>query len=182
MRPPCANHTAARIADKRQLRGGCATLPLRSAELAPQRPAPARAIAPFDAGGIVLRGVRLNSEDNCGSAAPAFTKASEASDKLGGDSRAFGLGARTAGRFVMGHVPDIRDIASAARTRILLICPDCGEENVEFADRLRGRGFYVCAGEGCDFRFDLAAGPRRSLTRGFAEAWRRFYAALSPAG
>jgi hypothetical protein len=82
----------------------------------------------------------------------------------------------------MGTTPTIREIPSAARIRILLICPDCGQENVEFADRIRGACTYPCRGEGCDFRFDLLSPPRRSLARGLAEAWRKFYAALIPAG
>jgi transposase-like protein len=81
----------------------------------------------------------------------------------------------------MGTIPNIREIPSAARIRVLLICPDCGQENVEFADRLRGTSIYYCTGDGCDYRFDLVGGPRKSFVQGFAEAWRRFYAALTPA-
>jgi hypothetical protein len=75
----------------------------------------------------------------------------------------------------MGDTPDIRQIRTAAR--ILLICPDCGEENSELADRLRGKNIYACAGDGCDYLFDLA-GPRRDTGRGFLDACKRFYAAF----
>jgi len=69
---------------------------------------------------------------------------------------------------------DIRQIQSTAR--ILLICPDCGQENSEYADTLRGTSTYYCGGDSCDYIFDLA-GPRRSV-KGFAEACKRFYAAF----
>jgi hypothetical protein len=83
---------------------------------------------------------------------------------------------------VMGDISNIRQLMSAARSRILLICPDCGQEHLEFADRLRGSRFYACTGDGCDYRFDLVAGPRPTALQGFAAALRRFYAALIPAG
>jgi hypothetical protein len=83
---------------------------------------------------------------------------------------------------VMGDISNIRQLMSAARSRILLICPDCGQEHLEFADRLRGSRFYACTGDGCDYRFDLVAGPRPSAFQEFAAALRRFYAALIPAG
>jgi hypothetical protein len=76
----------------------------------------------------------------------------------------------------MGETPNIRQIRSAAR--ILLICPDCGHENSEFADTLRGIGTFYCDGEGCDYIFDLAPGRPRDFGQGFSEACRRFYAAL----
>jgi hypothetical protein len=82
----------------------------------------------------------------------------------------------------MGDISNIRQLMSAARNRILLICPDCGQEHLEFADRLRGSRFYACTGEGCDYRFDLVAGPRPTALQEFAAALRRFYAALIPAG
>lgn len=59
-----------------------------------------------------------------------------------------------------------------------MICPLCGQENLEAAPSLRGP--YACSGEGCDYRFELAGGPRQSLAEGFAAMWRRFYAALTP--
>ena len=79
-------------------------------------------------------------------------------------------------------VSNIRQLVSAARSRILLICPDCGQEHLEFADKLRGMPLYVCSGDGCDYHFDLIDGPRNNTYQGFAAAWRRFYAALIPAG
>jgi hypothetical protein len=75
----------------------------------------------------------------------------------------------------MGHDPNFRQIHATAR--ILLICPDCGRENAEYADTLRGTSSYYCDGDGCDYIFDLA-GPRRGVGRGFAEACKRFYAAF----
>jgi hypothetical protein len=83
---------------------------------------------------------------------------------------------------VMGDISNIRQLMSAARSRILLICPDCGQEHLEFADRLRGSRFYSCTGDGCDYRFDLISGPRPSFLQGLAAALRRFYAAVIPAG
>jgi hypothetical protein len=79
-------------------------------------------------------------------------------------------------------ISNIRQLISAARSRILLICPDCGYEHLEFADKLRGTRFYACSGDGCDYRFDLLEGPRSTMLQGFAAAWRRFYAALIPTG
>ncbi len=69
----------------------------------------------------------------------------------------------------------IPQVQSSAR--ILLICPDCGHENSEFADVLRGTRIYACRGDGCHYSFDLA-GPRREIGKGFAEACKRFYAAF----
>jgi hypothetical protein len=83
---------------------------------------------------------------------------------------------------IMGDISNIRQLMSAARSRILLICPDCGQEHLEYADKLRGSRFYVCIGDGCDYRFDLVAGPRPTALQEFAAALRRFYAALIPAG
>lgn len=69
----------------------------------------------------------------------------------------------------------IGQIQSTAR--ILLICPDCGHENSEYADVLRGKRMYYCGGDGCDYIFDLA-GPRYAVGRGFVEACKKFYAAI----
>jgi transposase-like protein len=69
---------------------------------------------------------------------------------------------------------DIAQIQSTAR--ILLICPDCGQQNSEYADTLREKSSYYCSGDDCDYIFDLA-GPRRSV-KSFAEACKRFYAAF----
>jgi hypothetical protein len=69
----------------------------------------------------------------------------------------------------------LRQIQPAAR--VLLICPECGQENSEFADTLRARSAYYCGGDGCDFIFDLS-GPRKDTGGGFAEACKRFYAAF----
>jgi hypothetical protein len=82
----------------------------------------------------------------------------------------------------MADISNVRQLVSAARTRILLICPDCGQEHMEFADRLRGTRFFACTGEACDYRFDLVAGPRGNFLQRFAYAWRRLYTALIPAG
>ena len=75
----------------------------------------------------------------------------------------------------MGDAPDLRQIQMTAR--ILLICPDCGQENAEFADTLRGMSSYACRGDGCEYSFDLA-GPRKELGGGFTEACKRFYTAF----
>jgi hypothetical protein len=85
------------------------------------------------------------------------------------------------GAIAMGTIPDIREIPAAARGRILLICPDCGQENVAFADKLRGTTSYDCTGEGCSYRFDLVSVRRKSVVQAFTEAWRRVYATLNPA-
>jgi hypothetical protein len=82
----------------------------------------------------------------------------------------------------MEDLANIRRLISAAKSRILLICPDCGQEHLEFADRLRSTRFYACRGEGCDYRFDLAAdGRARHYLKDFAEACKRLYAAIYPA-
>jgi len=62
--------------------------------------------------------------------------------------------------------------------RILLICPDCGEENSEYADVLHGLGTYYCRGDTCDYIFDLDGGQRRDFGKSFVAACRRFYAAF----
>jgi hypothetical protein len=76
----------------------------------------------------------------------------------------------------MEEAPSIRKIRSAAR--ILLICPDCGHENSEFAETLRGTGIFYCNGDACDYIFDLAPRQRRDFGKGFADACKRFYAAF----
>jgi hypothetical protein len=70
-------------------------------------------------------------------------------------------------------IPQIRSSA-----RILLICPDCGHENAEFAETLRMRSTYYCNGDDCDYIFDIRGGGRGDFGKGFAEACRRFYAAF----
>jgi hypothetical protein len=62
--------------------------------------------------------------------------------------------------------------------RILLICPDCGYENAEFASTLRGMSTFYCSGEDCDFIFDLAPDRRIDFGTGFVEGFKRFYAAF----
>ena len=63
-------------------------------------------------------------------------------------------------------------------TRILLICPDCGYENSEFADALRRISTFYCTGEDCDYIFDLAPGRRIDFGKSFIDACKRFYAAF----
>jgi hypothetical protein len=79
----------------------------------------------------------------------------------------------------MSDIPDILRIQAPAR--ILLICPDCGHENSEVADRLRGKSYFSCRGDGCDYSFDFTA-ARRDTGQGFAQLLRRFYAAFYPLG
>jgi hypothetical protein len=76
----------------------------------------------------------------------------------------------------MGDSRDIRQVHAAAR--ILLICPDCAHENAEYAQILKGKGIFYCVGDGCDYIFDLTPGRGPGLADSFAEACRRFYAAL----
>ena len=76
----------------------------------------------------------------------------------------------------MRNGADIRQVRAAAR--ILLICPDCGHENAEYAQTLRGKGTFYCVGEDCDYIFDLVPGRQHDLGASFAEWCRRFYAAL----
>jgi hypothetical protein len=80
----------------------------------------------------------------------------------------------------MGDTPNIRQIQSAAR--ILLICPECGQENSEYADKLRTVATYFCGGDGCDYLFDLAPGRRGDFGKGFAKTCKRFYAAFHAMG
>ncbi len=75
----------------------------------------------------------------------------------------------------MGHA-GIGQIQPTAR--ILLICPDCGHENSEYAETLHGKNAYYCNGDGCDYFFDLARGRRTDFGKSFVEACRRFYAAF----
>jgi hypothetical protein len=70
----------------------------------------------------------------------------------------------------------IRQVQTTAR--ILLICPECGQENSEFAEALRRISTFYCSGEDCDYIFDLAPGRRSDVGRGFVDACRRFYAAF----
>jgi hypothetical protein len=69
----------------------------------------------------------------------------------------------------------IRQMRSAVR--VLLICPDCGHENSEFADPLRGTRAYACNGEDCGYIFELSD-SRRTGGTGFAEACKQFYSAF----
>jgi transposase-like protein len=79
----------------------------------------------------------------------------------------------------MSDIPDI--LRTQAPARILLICPDCGHENSEVADRLRGKSDFSCRGDGCDYSFDFTA-ARRDAGKGFTQLLRRFYAAFYPLG
>jgi hypothetical protein len=81
----------------------------------------------------------------------------------------------------MADISNVRQLVSVARSRILLICPDCGQEYAEFADWLRGVRFYSCVGDGCDYRFDLFAGPRNSFLQRVMHAVRRLFAIFRPA-
>ena len=70
---------------------------------------------------------------------------------------------------------DSHDIRHAhASARILLICPNCGHENAEYAQVLRGKSTFYCTGDGCDYIFELAPGRGTS----FAELCKRLYATL----
>jgi hypothetical protein len=62
--------------------------------------------------------------------------------------------------------------------RIVMICPNCGQENSEFAETLRGMRFYACSGEGCDYDFDLAGRGMKRAANSLTEACKRFYAAF----
>jgi hypothetical protein len=69
----------------------------------------------------------------------------------------------------------ISQIQSTAR--IVMICPNCGQENSETAETLRGMRFYACSGDGCDYSFDLT-GPGKGAGNALAEACKKFYAAF----
>ena len=88
--------------------------------------------------------------------------------------RANELRARKDGATAMRNY-GITQIQSTAR--IVMICPYCGQENSEFAETLRGMRFYACAGEGCDYSFDLAGRGKRAANS-LAEACKKFYAAF----
>lgn len=70
----------------------------------------------------------------------------------------------------------IRQVQTTAR--ILLICPECGQENSEFAEALRRMTTFYCTGEDCDYIFDLAPGRRSDFGKGFVDACKRLYAAF----
>ena len=70
----------------------------------------------------------------------------------------------------------ISQVRSTAR--IVMICPDCGQENSEFAETLRGMRFYACSGEGCEYNFDLAGRGKKRAVNSLAEACKKFYAAF----
>jgi len=70
----------------------------------------------------------------------------------------------------------IRQVQSSAR--IVLICPDCGQENSESADALRAASTFSCHGEDCGYIFDLTPGRRTDFGRTFIDACKRFYAAF----
>jgi predicted RNA-binding Zn-ribbon protein involved in translation (DUF1610 family) len=86
------------------------------------------------------------------------------------------------GGIVVADISNIRQLVSAARAQILLICPECGQEHMEFADKLRASRFYACIGDECGYRFDLMSGPGGTTFQRFVYAWRRLFAAISPAG
>ncbi|MFZ3358109.1 MAG: hypothetical protein WCA56_20580 [Xanthobacteraceae bacterium] len=72
-------------------------------------------------------------------------------------------------------IPQVQSTA-----RIVLVCPDCGQENSEFAEALRGLTAYYCNGEDCDYIFDLVPARRDDFGGGFIEACKRFYTAFYP--
>ena len=78
----------------------------------------------------------------------------------------------------MGDSPAIG--RADATARILLICPDCGHENAEYAQMLQSKPIFYCSGDGCDYIFEI--GRREDFGMGFAELCRRFYAALHLVG
>jgi hypothetical protein len=86
------------------------------------------------------------------------------------------------GGIVVADISNIRQLVSTARAQILLICPECGLEHMEFADKLRASRFYTCTGEECGYRFDLMSGPRGTVFQRFFYTWRRLFTALLPAG
>jgi predicted RNA-binding Zn-ribbon protein involved in translation (DUF1610 family) len=86
------------------------------------------------------------------------------------------------GGIVVADTSNIRQLVSAARGRVLLICPECGQEHMEFAGKLRASRFYACTGDECGYRFDLTSGRRGTAFRRFVYTWRRLFAALLPAG
>jgi transposase-like protein len=59
----------------------------------------------------------------------------------------------------MGFTPAVWRFRSAERARVLLICPQCGQETSEYADKLRGQSHYHCPGADCDYRFVLTTQP-----------------------
>lgn len=63
-----------------------------------------------------------------------------------------------------------------ATARILLICPDCGHENAEYAQMLQSKKVFYCSGDDCDYIFEL--GSRQDYGTSFTELCRRFYATL----
>jgi hypothetical protein len=71
-------------------------------------------------------------------------------------------------------------LVSAVRNRILLICPTCGRQHLEFANRLRGLRLYCCKRDGCDYLFDLTAPPSSRYVLDIVGAWRRLCAAFAP--
>ena len=78
----------------------------------------------------------------------------------------------------MGEGPAIG--RADATARILLICPDCGHENAEYAQMLQSKNTFYCSGDDCDYIFDL--GRRQDFGIGFGELCRHFYAALHLVG
>jgi hypothetical protein len=76
----------------------------------------------------------------------------------------------------MGTFADILHFRPVAGARIVLVCPHCGQEAQESAEKLRGNEIYHCRGDGCDYRFDLMVGARKDYLDSFAKACRRFYA------
>ena len=88
--------------------------------------------------------------------------------------RANDLRARNDGATAMRNY-GITQIQSTAR--IVMICPNCGEENSEFAEALHGMRFYACSGDDCGYSFDLSGRGKRA-GYGLAEACRKFYAAF----
>jgi hypothetical protein len=67
-----------------------------------------------------------------------------------------------------------------ATARILLICPDCGHENAEYAQMLQNKSIFYCSGDGCDYIFEI--GRREDFGMDFGELCRPFYATLHLVG
>jgi len=59
----------------------------------------------------------------------------------------------------MGFAPNTWRFRSPERARVVLVCPQCGQETPEYAEKLRGLSSYDCDADGCDYRFALAAPP-----------------------
>ena len=79
----------------------------------------------------------------------------------------------------MSDTPNSWDVRLAERTRIPLMCPDCGKENLELVSKLQTMNSYRCRAIDCGHDIDLRADHYKSLINGIQKCCAQFDAVFN---